>query len=172
MFKLSKVIRWSALPLSLSMVATMAHSTINYAGSDTPLGTLSSTPIAFGDFTLASGTSFNDTWTFTIPVGATGGDGYLVGLNLFFSPPSGVTATELGLVVTVDGVPVTLGSNFGFSFSDPPGHYTLDISGTTDVGATSSFYDGAIAAVPEPSTWGLMLAGIAVCAGVARRRVS
>jgi len=171
MWNSSKVIRWSALPLAFTMVATVAHAEKTYSGPDTSLGTLSSTPIYFGDPSLTSGASFNESWTFSIPAGSTGADGYLVGLNLSFGGTGLASATLIDLLVTVNSVPITLGADDGFSFSDPPGHYTLDISGTTASG-TNSFYTGAIAAVPEPATWGLMLAGIAVCAGVARRRVS
>jgi hypothetical protein len=45
MSKLSRILRWAALPLALSMTATLAQATIpkQYAGNPTSLGTLSET---------------------------------------------------------------------------------------------------------------------------------
>ena len=175
MSNLTRILRWAALPLALSMTATLAQATILYAGDPTPLGTLSATtPTLFEDAVISPlGVTFNDYWTFTLPSGSTGGGGGVGGANVYFTlHPLGFSTTPLDLTVSIGGVTVT-GSSDHFSFTGTPGTpYTLDISGTTDASAVGASYIGAIQAVPEPATWALMLAGIAVGAGVARRRLS
>jgi hypothetical protein len=82
------------------------------------------------------------------------------------------SVSALDLAVTIPTLAVTESGGV-FSFTGTPGDsYTMDISGKTGAGAIAGFYGGAIQAVPEPATWALMLAGIAVGAGVARRRLS
>ena len=175
MSKLSRILRWAALPLALSMTATLAQATIpkQYAGNPTSLGTLSATaPTLFEDGFLPPGVTFNDYWKFTLPSGSTGGAGGAVGANYYFSLSSGFSTTPIDLSVSIGGVTVT-GPSDHFSFTGTSGTpYTLDISGTTGASALGASYFGSIQAVPEPATWALMLAGIAVGAGVARRRLS
>lgn len=173
MSKLSRILRWAALPLALSMTATLAQATTTpYAGNPTSLGTLSATaPTLFEDGFLPPGVTFNDYWKFTLPGGSTGGAGGVGGVNYYFSLGS-VSSTPIDLSVSIGGVTVT-GPSDHFSFTGTPGTpYTLDISGTTGASALGASYFGSIQAVPEPATWALMLAGIAVGAGVARRRLS
>jgi hypothetical protein len=173
MSKLSRILRWAALPLALSMTATLAQATTTpYAGNPTSLGTLSATaPTLFEDGFLPPGVTFNDYWKFTLPGGSTGGAGGVGGVNYYFSLGS-VSSTPIDLSVSIGGVTVT-GPSDHFSFTGTSGTpYTLDISGTPDASGLGASYFGSIQAVPEPATWALMLAGIAVGAGVARRRLS
>src|ERR1700678_1128899 len=103
MSDLSRVLRCAALTLALSVTAALAQAQVVYTGSTTNLGTLSSTPTAFADLlflTAGPNFSFNDTWTFTLPSGSVGGEGFLSSANFYLSTP-------LTLTVTVDGVPVT-----------------------------------------------------------------
>jgi hypothetical protein len=170
MSKLSRILRWAALPLALSMTATLAQAQILYSTDPTPLGTLSSTPTTFENTSLPVsklGVTFNDSWTFTLPTGSTGGEGSVGGISLYLK-----SVSALDLAVTIPTLAVTESGGV-FSFTGTPGDsYTMDISGKTGAGAIAGFYGGAIQAVPEPATWALMLAGIAVGAGVARRRLS
>jgi PEP-CTERM motif-containing protein len=168
----SRALRVAALTLALSLTATLAQATtITYSGDPTPLGTLStSTPTDFADYALPPG-AFSDFWTFTLPSGSTGGTGSVGGVSLFI----GSSPSLLNLSVSIPTLSVTdSGGVFSFSGGTPGGTYTLDISGTVAYGAVAGLYGGTIlaVAVPEPATWALMLAGIAVGAGVARRRLS
>jgi PEP-CTERM motif len=169
MSNFSRVLRYAALTVALSFTATLAQATILYSGDPTPLGTLSTTvPTEFADVDLSPG-AFSDIWTFTLPSGSTGGSGSVGGVSLYLTQ----APTLLDLTVTIPTLTVTDHSGvFSFSGGTPGGTYTLDISGTTGPGAVGGFYAGTILAVPEPATWALMLAGIAVGAGVARRRLS
>jgi len=173
MYKLSRILRWAALPLALSMTATLAQATTKYAGNPTSLGTLSATaPTSFEDIFSLPGVTFNDYWTFKLPSGSTGGVGGVGGVNYYYFSLGSVSSTPIDLTASIGGVTVT-GPSDHFSFTGTPGTpYTLDISGTTGASAVGASYFGSIQAVPEPATWALMLAGIAVGAGVARRRLS
>jgi hypothetical protein len=173
MCDISRVLRCAALTLALSMTATLAQAQIQYLTDPTSLGTLStSTSTTFENISLPVsklGETFNDYWTFTLPTGSTGGNGSVGGFSLYLKS----FPTLLDLTVAIPTLTVTQGGGvFSFTHGTPGGSYTMDISGMTGAGATFGFYGGSIIAVPEPATWALMLAGIAVGAGVARRRLS
>jgi hypothetical protein len=68
----------------------------------------------------------------------------------------------------------TSGGGFGFITVASGTNLTFDrLTFTFDVGGTSSNFDnfvGNVAAVPEPATWGLMIAGFGLAGGALRRR--
>jgi uncharacterized membrane protein YfcA len=180
MFNLSQVLRCGAMTLALSATASLAQAQILYTGPGTNLGTLSTTtPTMFEDPTLPpNGIAFSDSWDFTLPAGAGGGGGGTSGANVFIAFPNVYLDYLSALTVSIPGSTsfssTVTATGEVFSFTAPAGNYVLDVSGATAAGAAGGFYIGSIVAtpVPEPATWALMLAGIAVGAGVARRRLS
>ncbi len=83
-----------------------------------------------------------------------------------------LTATPLGVSfssLTFDGSPFTVGTT-GTSFLVGPGTYDLALTGTTTRTATYAGTIDFIPAIPEPATWGLMLAGFAAVGFAMRRR--
>jgi hypothetical protein len=136
MSKLSRILRWAALPLALSMTATLAQATILYAGNPTSLGTLSETaPTLFEDSFLPLGVTFNDYWKFTLPTRINGRCRWRRRRQLLFFAELRFSSTPIDLSVSIGGVTVT-GPSDHFSFTGTPGTpYTLDISGTTGASA-------------------------------------
>lgn len=120
----------------------------------------------FTSYKKFTGTTFNDTWTFSsVTAGTYAIEGSLSGSGLSFTS------------VVMDGTPWTLVSNgtvtnfaelVSFTGSAP---VSLNISGTKS-GTALSFYAGGVSvtAVPEPETYAMLLAGLGVMGAIARRR--
>lgn len=126
-------------------------------------GTFSNTGIAAGDF--------SNTFTFTMPTGFAGAT---------------ITSIMSSLATNVDFTSVTLnGSDFKISqtgdvefrfLKDLPvtsGPQTLVVNGKSGgAGSYSGTLSFALAAVPEPASWAMMILGFGGIGGVLRRRRS
>lgn len=135
----------------------------------------------FGDTLAAmnSGASFSDQFTFSV-AGTTGWDLNAVVSSISGSASTGLDFTGLSLY-NADGTLVTSGSMLQTGAIDvwtlsssslAAGDYYLQVSGNM-VGADSASFGGAVslaAPVPEPETYGMMLAGLGVVGFLARRR--
>jgi hypothetical protein len=129
MSKLSRILRWAALPLALSMTATLAqaHDTETVCEL-TPLPSAlcrrlrrprSRTPVLP---VSKLGVTFNDSWTFTLPTRINGRCRVAaVGANqLCISLSSGFSTAPIDLAVTIPALAVT-GPGGHFSFTGTPG---------------------------------------------------
>jgi hypothetical protein len=114
--------------------------------------------------------SFLDTWTFTIDVPSATSFG---ALQTFAAPAGAITGFGGELVgygtfasATVKDDQQTL----GWSGTLAAGEYTVHIWGTT--AAKNTQYVATVSAlpVPEPTTYGMMLGGLALVGFVARRK--
>lgn len=166
----------------LSGACVSAHATTTNLGS---LGAGVPTPFSG---TVAPAGTFNDIFTFTLPVN--GGSGYSV-INFPLNIP-GVGSfnsllTNLTLVSNPDGILFnsddsvlaqanSLGGASALSLTWGPsagGPMYLNLTGIAN-GTLGGLYNGAISAtavlVPEPETWGMMLAGLGLMLAVAGRR--
>lgn len=166
----------------LSGACVSAHATTTNLGS---LGV--GVPTPFSGAVMPAGT-FNDIFTFTLP--ANGGSGYSV-INFPLNIP-GVGSfnsllTNLTLVSNPDGIlfnsddsvlvqanslgASALSLTWGASAGGP---MYLNLSGIAN-GTLGGLYNGAInvaaVPVPEPETWGMMLAGLGLMLTVAGRRL-
>lgn len=103
-------------------------------------------------------TSFNDVFLVTL---ASAGDLTVTLTNT----PSGMTFTDL----LFDGEAFTIGT-VGTTFTRGPGTYELRLSGSTTQTASYSGTLDFSAAVPEPGTWALLLAGFGMVGYSMRRR--
>jgi hypothetical protein len=120
-------------------------------------------------FTLTQSTEFR------VVDGGFGGDEFNVSIN----------GTSYATSVSVDTYPTGVSTNFDSAWINPdyskrawilgPGDYTATgalsrsaiVSGI-EVNATL----GAVQLVPEPATWGVLVAGLVAVAGIARRRLA
>lgn len=147
----------------------------------------------FGDIFTASqrGSSFLDTFTFTVDRPETFAiTGSLTTLNLYMDPPengaeqmiksvwirdfglfsydpaTGATGPELSVNNTPYGH-----EGFDGAWHLNPGTYAVQVRGDV-LGNFGGSYAGdvAIMPVPEPQTWGMLLAGLATVGALARRR--
>lgn len=152
---------------SLSAVVLAAASASAFAVGPGSLGSVDNIPVAI-DNVVPMGI-FQDVYSFTLD-----NPGNVLGnvLAINFGPYS-----ILGLTVTLqDSSFAIIGSDSspdtGFSFSDlASGNYALNVLGYAD-GSSGGFYAGGFiaTAVPEPSAYALMLAGLGVVGFVAARR--
>lgn len=107
-----------------------------------------------------SSTSFGALQTFSVAEGAItnfAGSLFGVGTNTYYGALTNVAA----------------GSNQNLSWAGPlaAGNYRVDISGVTAVDRSQYIATVAALPVPEPETYAMMLAGLALVGAVARRRV-
>lgn len=114
-------------------------------------------------------------------------------LNFGVSLPGNLTSKVVNFnfgnatnIIGLTGSVYDLSNNLIYSFNDgvgattalASGFYTLKISGTAvGTSSTTGFYAGALslnpaAAVPEPETYAMFLAGLGIMGAVARRRFS
>jgi hypothetical protein len=120
-------------------------------------------------FTLARSTEFR------VVDGGYGGDEFNVSIN----------GTSYATSAAVDTYPDRVSTNFDSAWINPdyskrswilaPGDYT--VTGTLSKSALASGLEinatvGAVQLVPEPGTWGTLVAGLIAVAGIARRRLA
>ncbi len=165
------------------------NASANPTGPVTPgnLGSISlPATLTYGNTINSAGTLFNDLYTFTIMPGSldsvtTSIDlGNVIGLNnlssfLFSNTTS--TTIENATVITapVPGIPSATATELVLSPVDlGAGTYTLQISGSVLPTAISGSYSGVLnitSAVPEPSTYGMLLSGIGLLGFMTRRKI-
>ncbi len=174
--KFNKLSQSVATAVLLLAGATSSHAATYNLGSAT-----TGAPLSFNAALTSSG-PFSDIFTFTLPASVS------VGFSLINFPVTGLFNTMLtsasllsnadGTLFNADDRMVTSGlaSSSGISFTTGPttgGTYYLSVSGISN-GAQGGLYNGAIsvAAVPEPETFAMLLAGLGVMGFIARRRNS
>lgn len=147
------------------------------AGTTKDLGTLDSTGFdTVSESSTKYGTnanpivSFYDTWTFTIDVPSSTSFG---AQQTFAAPTGAITGFSGELVGYGNFLPaVVVGSQqtLGWAGNLNAGTYTVHIWGTTALKNTQ--YTATVSAlpVPEPTTYGMMLGGLALLGVAARRR--
>ena len=176
--------------LKLTAVAAMlAGGSVAANAATSDLGAISvGQPTTFSGVVQGSGTSINDIFTFSFD-GANTASGYsVVNIPLSFSGGEWNTAlATLTLMSNADGIVGNsddhmLGSaiwNQGSNSNDTlqlsygsaiTGPAYIQVTGITD-GGNGGIYSGAIAAaVPEPETYAMLLAGLGLMGAVVRRR--
>ncbi|XVJ69088.1 MAG: PEP-CTERM sorting domain-containing protein [Rhizobacter sp.] len=144
------------------------------------LGTVSSgAPLSFNAAVTSAG-AFSDIFTFTLPAA------FGTGFSLLNFPVGGLFNTVLtsatlfsnadGALFSSDDTIARSGTitSTGISFTggaSAAGSYYLNVTGIA-TGPQGGLYNGAIsvAAVPEPETYAMLLAGLGVMGFIARRR--
>jgi hypothetical protein len=170
-------------------IAVLAGASIGANAAEQSLGTVSLTePTAFtGVITGASGTTINDIFTFDLGLGNTQSGYSVVNLPVSVGGASFNTAlATLTLVSNVDGIvgnsddtilksvvipsPGNNPDHLSLQWNAPiTDHAYLNVTGITNGGA-GGVYAGAIAAIPEPETYAMLLAGLGLMGAVVRRR--
>jgi|SoiMethySBSTD1v2_1073268.scaffolds.fasta_scaffold345927_2 hypothetical protein len=174
--------------LKLTAVAAMlAGASVGANAATTNLGTVSFTEsTTFSGVVQGSGTSINDIFTFNLEQGNTA-SGYSV--ISVFSPEEkwNVELSTITLRSNADGIVGNAddhllasaiwnqGNNskeaLSFSYGLPiNGPAYIQITGVTGSDGSIGVYSGAIAAIPEPETYAMVLAGLGLMGAVVRRR--
>ena len=134
---------------------TLSEKSDKFANAGTTIG-----DSWFFQLLTPSATSFGSLQTFSVEAGAiTNFAGSLFGVG---------TNTYYGALTNVAG-----GSNQSLSWAGPlaAGIYRVDISGVTAVDRSQYISTVAALPVPEPETYAMMLAGLALVGAVTRRRI-
>ena len=175
--------------LKLTAVAAMlAGGSVAANAATTDLGAISlGQPTTFSGIVSGSGTSINDIFTFSLADGNTSSGYSVVNIPLTFTGGEWNTAlATLTLMSNADGIvgnadDQMLGSaiwnqgtnsndslqlSYGSAISGPA---YIQVTGVTD-GGNGGVYAGAIAAIPEPETYAMLLAGLGLMGAVVRRR--
>jgi len=135
------------------------------------------------------GTSFDDLWTFDIGGNGSQGTGSATALS---TKITGFTIQQTPIQLQLrllawdgsgygtvlsdsgSGIAPTVGATLAANSGGAPGHgfYALEVIGATPVGAVITQYAGQlqVAAVPEPSTYAVVVGGMILLARRARRR--
>lgn len=119
--------------------------------------------------------AFTDIFTFT-PNATLGSYAWTAVSNLSFTMDDKVTFVSATLNSTplfVGALPVPFGGTYSFAGLLPTpvaGPLTLTINGVSTGGAYGGNFTVAMAPVPEPETYGMMIAGLGILAMLARRR--
>ena len=164
-------LKFKSLVLAASLVAASLSTSANASGSITA----TSEGFTFQGFSNSS--SFDDYLAFTIGssdiIGSLSGTvAKVLGNQITFTQFDIVNAAH---TVLIDGSTFGSGGKISFGSLDgsvPGSSYFLHIAGTNVGNAT---YNGTLSitsAVPEPETYGMMLAGLGLMGFVARRRKS
>lgn len=174
-----------------SLIAAAVFATASFGSSAVMAQTVGTTPQVldltdgtgfFGDTLAAgnSGASFDDHFTFTVE-GTTGWTFDAVVSSISRSASTGLDITGLSLysvagdTLIAEGVQGSSGAIDVWTVSSgslAAGDYYLAVSGNL-VSADAASFGGAVslaAPVPEPETYGMMLAGLGVVGFLARRR--
>ena len=169
-------------PIAVAMMLTGASGV--YA-TTTNLGNVNSaTPTSFSGSVLSAG-PFNDIFSFVLP--SNSGSGYDIH-NLPISIPGtgnfNTLLSSVSLFSNADGILFNSDDTFLQSFAVPggsgasftwgpsiAGNMYLSVSGVAN-GSLGGVYNGAISvsAVPEPETYAMLLAGLAIVGAIARRK--
>jgi hypothetical protein len=176
--------------LKLTAVAAMlAGASVGANAGTTALGTVAlNTPTTFSGVVQGSGTSINDIFTFSLESGNAASGYSVVNIPLSFTGGEWNTAlATMTLMSNADGVVGNSDDQMLASaiWSNSPnsndllslaynsaitGPAYIQITGITD-GGNGGIYSGAIAAaVPEPETYAMLLAGLGLMGAVVRRR--
>ncbi|WON72622.1 FxDxF family PEP-CTERM protein [Nitrosospira sp. Is2] len=172
--------------MKLTFVAAMlAGMSVGANAATTDLGTLNTDPTTFGGTVSGTGVAFSDIFTFDgsqsiassfsvvdvpLTVGGVNFDGILTGLSLFSAGANGVVG---------GGDDTLLGSSAGTGAGDSLTlNYDQPLSGASFItvtgisnGSAGAIYAGAMAAaIPEPETYAMLLAGLGLMGAVVRRR--
>ena len=159
----TKLFAAAAVVLGLS-VGSASATTFN-------AGTLGATP--YSNFQTMSTGPFTDTYNFTVGALPTIISSS-VSLELSFpgSPLNifHITGLAMNLFTAGDSfISGTSGSPSSLTATLSPGNYYMKLTGTAD-GVSGGAYSFAIAAIPEPGQWLMLLAGIAMLGMMVRRR--
>lgn len=159
------------------MASVSAHAAVFGPFSD--LGVVGASPVSFGGFSrFEEATPFEISYDFSLSA-ATGLTGVIgqagTDFELIEPTTTSFTLTPITLEsILVDGVAATTfvaqGSGFAFSFAGlSSGAHTLTVRGI-GMPEYGAFVGSVATAVPEPTTYALLLAGLGVVGAVASRR--
>ena len=157
----------SLLFAGAGFVAQSAHAT--NTSNDYNVNLTNGYALISGDF-LGTNNTFTDFYHFTVgasdlDAGFYANQGTIVGLSI----------SKFDLVLEGGGmVANSTGSGGSWSIASTllaPGSYVLEVAGTV-IGSVRGNYNGTlnVSPVPEPETYGMMLAGLALVGVVARRK--
>jgi hypothetical protein len=174
-----------------SLIAAAVFATASFGSSAVMAQTVGTTPQVldltdgsgfFGDTLAAgnSGASFNDHFTFSVE-GTTGWTLDAIVSSISRTASTGLDITGLSLYSATGNTLISSGTQLQSGTIDvwtlssnslSAGDYYLAVSGNL-VSADAASFGGAVslaAPVPEPETYGMMLAGLGVVGFLARRR--
>ena len=169
--------------MKLTVVAAMlAGMSVGANAATTDIGTVSSNPTTFGGTVSGSGVAFSDIFTFDISqnttsfsvvdvplsVGGLNYDGILTGLSLFSAGANGIVGGGDDTLLQSSTSPG--GDSLTLNYDQPlSGASFITVTGLSN-GTAGAIYAGAVAAIPEPETYAMLLAGLGLMGAVVRRR--
>ena len=172
--------------MKLAVAAAMlAGMSVGANATTTNLGTVATdaTPVTFGGTVSGSGVAFSDIFTFDVSqstatsfsvvdvplsVGGLNYDGILTGLSLFSAGANGIVGGGDDTLLQSSTSPG--GDSLTLNYDQPlSGASFITVTGLSN-GTAGAIYAGAVAAIPEPETYAMLLAGLGLMGAVVRRR--
>lgn len=164
---------------TLAMAVMLAASSLAVAADPQGPGAVTLTSTAGNIWTASIGNTpvlgaFTDIFTFT-PAATPGSYAWTAVSNLSFTADDMITFTlsDLNSIPLLTGsIPIMGGTYSGAGLLPTPvaGPLTLTITGISTGGAYGGNFTVAMAPVPEPATYGMMIAGLGILVMLARRR--
>jgi hypothetical protein len=158
--------------MKLSPLAFAAALSMGSVGAFAATQTLDVSTGSAGFFNTPPAGAFSDSYIFSVvgPVSLNGIISSAVngGQNIDFTGPTLIGPSGTLSFAKINNDPFEVWSFYTSILN--PGTYTLIVQGTNSAAVGTYSGDIALAAVPEPSTYGLMLAGAAMVGLVAIRR--
>ena len=156
----------------IALAAALVSASVSAMAVTYTIGTLPTAPSVYSNVLTEAPGAFSDIFNFTFPAFSGGASGTVASLSI---GSFNIANLNLSIYTSANALVVSDGTGTSSSLSNvsltPGGSYYFKVTGTAS-GAAGGLYSmvASAAAVPEPQTYALMLAGVGMVGFLAFRR--